>query len=174
MPKRYSTLLGWCLVSIFIGMIVILIYPSVFQVARSQADKESSKVIEPYQVAIIRCIQKNNNQLQRCNAGEENIPAAYSSWFRSVKSIHVYQGVIQVRIHLSLGEPVFVFYIPHLVRRRWSSSTTYPNTSVIWQRIETNYCGLRKKNESCNSRFPAGSSPVRGSSVLKEGGMKNS
>ena len=151
MAKRCSALLGCCLVAIIIAMIGILIYPSLFQVARSQAYEETSQVVGPYQAAITRCIQENKNQLERCNAGQENIPAAYSSWFRSIKSIHVYQGVIQVRIHLNLGEPVFVFYIPHLVHRRWSSSTTYPNTSVNWQHIETNCCGLKDKNYSCKN-----------------------
>jgi hypothetical protein len=151
MAKIRSTILGWCLVVIMMVMMAILIYPSVFQFTRSQAYEESSQVIGRYQAAITRCIQRNENQLERCNAGQEGIPDSYTSWFHRIKSIHVYQGVIQVRIHLNLGEPVFVYYIPHQIRLFGFSSITHSNIAINWQHIETRDCALDKKNDSCKN-----------------------
>ena len=149
--KKRLSILGWWIIVTVIAIIAILVYPSVFRVTQSQAHRESDKMVAKYQAAVTRCIQKNHNKLALCSTGQEGIPPVYSSWFRAIKSIHVYRGVIQVSLKLNLGEHLFIYYIPRQVRRRWFSSTTNPNSSVTWQRIESSYCGLDNKTYSCQN-----------------------
>jgi len=149
--KKSFSALGWWLVVVIIIVIAVLVYPSVSRITSKQIHQKTDKVVARYQKAITNCIQKNQNQLKNCSAGQHSIPKPYSSWFHAIRSIHVYRGVIQVRIKQNLGETTFIYYIPRAIQRRWFSSTTQPTRSVSWQRIESSYCGLSDKQYSCKN-----------------------
>jgi type II secretory pathway pseudopilin PulG len=147
--KHRSSLWGWWLVVVILIMIAILVYPSVFRVTQKQAQVKTAERVAAYQKAVAACYEKNKRQLTGCDAGKNGIPPVTSSWFGTIKSIHVYRGVIQVRVKMNLGEPLFIYYVPRPVPRRWFSDSTNPKHSFTWQRIESSYCGLDNKTYSC-------------------------
>lgn len=147
--KRSFSLLGWWLIIVVIVLTAILVYPTVFRATLNKAHKESDQRVMHYQAAIERCLNNKKGKLCRCNAGQAGIPPVYTSWFGTIKSIHVYRGVIQVHAKVDLGQPVFIYYIPRQVQRRWFSSTTKPGRSVTWQRVQSSYCGLDNATYSC-------------------------
>lgn len=147
--KKIYVGLGWLLLFLITAMIVILFYPSLLHITKSKAHQKANLAVAPYQIAIARCAQQNKGQLSECNSGSNGIPEAYGSWVHTIKSIHVYQGVIRVSVKLDLGKKLFIYYIPRPVQRLWSSATTDPRQSIHWQRIDSKYCGLDKSTYSC-------------------------
>lgn len=149
--KYRSSRWGWWLVALIIILIAILIYPSVFLITQNKVQTALHSKISQSQQAVAACYNQNNRQLRGCSNGENGIPTKHISWFGLVKSIHIYQGVIQVQVKMNLGEPLFIYYIPRPIPRRWLNSSTDPKSSLIWQRIESNYCGLDSNIYSCRN-----------------------
>jgi hypothetical protein len=147
--KHLSTLAWWAFAAIA-AILAILIYPSVFKTTLPTANAASDKKVAPYQAAVTRCIHDNHGKLDNCSAGEHGIPSPYGSWFNAIKSIHVYRGVIQVRVKPE-GQPLFFYYTPRHTPRRWAATTTVPRGSVNWHRIASSYCGLDNKIYTCSN-----------------------
>ena len=147
--KKIHRTLGWLLLFIIVAMVAVLFYPSLFHITKSKAHVKANQAVASYQAAIGRCINDHQGQLATCNAGTNGIPDARNNWVHTVKSVHVYQGVIRALVRLNLGKKLFIYYIPRLVQRRWSSATTDPQQSINWQRVDSKYCGLDKKMYSC-------------------------
>ena len=149
--KARTNILGIAVLIAILAIIAILVYPSVSRTTRKQANKESKTLVAKYQAAITRCIHRHDGRLTPCSAGKEGIPKSYSNWFSAIKAIHVYRGVIQVSTRLSLGQKIFIYYIPRQTKRRWHSSTTNPASHVSWQRTHSSVCGLSSLVYSCKN-----------------------
>jgi hypothetical protein len=147
--NQQSSRWGFWVIAAVVVVIAILVYPSVSRITQNDVAVETREKVNRYQQAVALCYEKMNRELKGCNTGQNGIPKAYTSWFNAIKSIHVYRGVIQIRAKMSLGEPIFIYYIPRPIAQRFFATSTNQKSSISWQRIERQYCGLNSDTYTC-------------------------